>query len=356
MTNWAVKIGGYFPADMVYTAKAFEIEEYKTVDTRVWHGGNADLEIYTLLEEGHGINVVRCTTLMWEFMSAHPMDQETVNCFVTSETHEIVAQCGEKIEFGINYTDGAELTVTGEPKGWNYRLNGKTVSMTGPVDFFGDIDRKGEMILTVSIGGQTAKDTISYELKAPKEYFEVGDIYYNDDFEPVGVVCWVNNANIKEAKIINLEGPNSYGNVWYGEGLGNDFETPDQYDGEGNTAKMIARKEALNLSLSAANSAFVWAAEYSYKGVSGWYLPAVKELEAIASNVAVIQEKMKELGVYTTNWDFSAKTLYSSTTETGGKGKLFYNYNYSTKQVGYGDSADEYLGYIYARAFKKVSK
>lgn len=356
MTNWAIKIGGYFPADMVYTEKAFEIEEYKTVDTRVWHGGNADLEIYTLLEEGHGINVTRCTTLMWEFMSAHPMDQETVNCFVTSETHEIVAQCGEKIEFGINYTDGAELTVTGEPKGWNYRLNGKTVSMTGPVDFFGDIDRKGEMILTVSISGQTAKDTISYELRAPKEYFEVGDIYYNDDFEPVGVVCWVNNANIKEAKIINLEGPNSYGNVWYGEGLGNDFETPDQYDGEGNTAKMIARKEALNLSLSAANSAFVWAAEYSYKGVSGWYLPAVKELEAIAPNVAVIQEKMKELGVYTTNWDFSAKTLYSSTTETGGKGKLFYNYNYSTKQIGYGDSADEYLGYIYARAFKKVSK
>ena len=119
---------------------------------------------------------------------------------------------------------------------------------------------------------------------------------------------------------------------------------------------MIARKEALNLSLSAANSAFVWASEYSYKGVSGWYLPAVKELEAIAPNVAIIQEKMKELGVYTTNWDFSAKTLYSSTTETGGKGKLFYNYNYSTKQIGYGDSADEYLGYIYARAFKKVSK
>lgn len=119
---------------------------------------------------------------------------------------------------------------------------------------------------------------------------------------------------------------------------------------------MIARKEALNLSLSAANSAFVWASEYSYKGISGWYLPAIKELEAIAPNVAVIQEKMKELGVYTTNWDFSAKTLYSSTTEAGGKGKLFYNYNYSAKQIGYGDSADEYLGYIYVRAFKKVSK
>lgn len=356
MEQWAIRIGGYFPGDMVYTAKDLEIEDYKTVDTRKYHGGNADMEIYTLLEEGHGINVTRCTTLMWEFMSAHPMNQETVNCFVTSETHEIMAQCGEKIEFGINCTDGAELTVSGEPKGWNYQLNGKKISLLGPLNFFGDIDRKGELILTVTMGGQTERDTISYELKAPKEYFEVGDIYYNDDFEPVGVVCWVNNANIKEAKIINLEGPNSYGNVWYGQGLGNDFETPDQYDGEGNTAKMIARKEALNLSLSAANSAFVWASEYSYKGISGWYLPAIKELEAIAPNVAVIQEKMKELGVYTTNWDFSAKTLYSSTTEAGGKGKLFYNYNYSAKQIGYGDSADEYLGYIYVRAFKKVSK
>lgn len=356
MEQWAIRIGGYFPGDMVLKEAAFEIEDYKTVDTRTYHGGNADLEIYTLKEEGHNINVVRCTTLMWEFMAAHPMEQETVNCFVTSETKKVVAQCGEKVEIGINYTEGAELTITGEPKGWNFRLENKTIKMVGPTNFFADIDRKGEMILTVTIAGQTAKDTISYELTAPKEYFEVGDIYYNEDFEPVGVVCWVNNANIKEAKIINLEGPNSYGNVWYGEGLGNDFETPDQYDGEGNTAKMIARKEALNLSLSAANSAFVWASEYSYKGVSGWYLPAVKELEAIAPNVAIIQEKMKELGVYTTNWDFSAKTLYSSTTETGGKGKLFYNYNYSTKQIGYGDSADEYLGYIYARAFKKVSK
>lgn len=207
MEQWAIRIGGYFPGDMVYTPKAFEIEDYKTVDTRVYHGGNADLEIYTLLEEGHSINVTRCTTLMWEFMSAHPMDQETVNCFVTSEKHEIVAQCGEKIELDINYTDGADMIVSGEPKGWNFKLEGKKIKMTGPANFFGDIDRSGEIILTASIGGQTANDTISYELTAPKEYFEVGDIYYNEDFEPVGVVCWVNNANIKEAKIISLEAP-----------------------------------------------------------------------------------------------------------------------------------------------------
>lgn len=356
MEQWAIRIGGYFPGDMEYKAKALEIEDYKTVDTRKYHGGNADMEIYTLLEEGHGINVVRCTTLMWEFMSAHPMDRESVNCFVTSETHDIVAQCGEKIEFGINYTDGAELTVEGEPRGWNYRLDGKTVKMVGPTNFFADIDRKGEMILTVTIAGQTAKDTISYELKAPKDYFEVGDIYYNDDFEPVGVVCWVNSANIKEAKIINLEGPSTYGNVHYGEGLGNDFDTPDQYDGEGNTAAMMARKDALGLSLTANNSAFVWASQYSYKGVSGWYLPAIKELEAIAPNADIIVAKLDELGMLTSNWNFSKQSLYSSTTETGGIGKIYYFYNFSAKQIGSKDYADEYTGYINVRAIKKVSK
>lgn len=356
MEQWAIRIGGYFPGDMVLKEAAFEIEDYKTVDTRTYHGGNADLEIYTLKEEGHNINVVRCTTLMWEFMAAHPMEQETVNCFVTSETKKVVAQCGEKVEIGINYTEGAELTITGEPKGWNFRLENKTIKMVGPTNFFADIDRKGEMILTVTIAGQTAKDTISYELTAPKEYFEVGDIYYNEDFEPVGVVCWVNNANIKEAKIISLEAPGTYGNLYYGSGLGNDFDTPDEYDGEGNTAAMIARKNALGLSLNSSNSAFVWAAEYSYKGVDGWYLPAVKELETIAADVKLLHEKFDELGVLTTNWDFSAKTLFSSTTVKGGKGKMFYNYNFNTKSIGYSDSADEYVGFVSVRAFKKVSK
>ena len=74
-----------------------------------------------------------------------------------------------------------------------------------------------------------------------------------------------------------MEAPGTYGNLYYGSGLGNDFDTPDEYDGEGNTAAMIARKNALGLSLNSSNSAFVWAAEYSYKGVDGWYLPAVKE-------------------------------------------------------------------------------
>lgn len=119
---------------------------------------------------------------------------------------------------------------------------------------------------------------------------------------------------------------------------------------------MIVRKNELGLSLSSSTSAFVWAAEYSYKGVDGWYLPAVKELEAIAANVQLLHEKFDELGVLTTNWDFSTKALYSSTTVKGGKGKMFYNYNFGTKSISYSDSEDEYIGFVNVRAFKKVTK
>ena len=35
---------------------------------------------------------------------------------------------------------------------------------------------------------------------------------------------------------------------------------------------------------------------------------------------------------------------------------MFYNYNFNTKSIGYSDSADEYVGFVSVRAFKKVSK
>lgn len=364
MEQWAIRIGGYFPADMEYIAKALEIEDYKTVDTRKYHGGNADMEIYTLLEEGHSINVTRCTTLMWEFMSAHPMDQESVNCFVTSETHDIVAQCGEKIEFGINYTDGAELSIAGAPRGWNYQLNGKTIKMTGPTNFFADVDRKGEMVLTVTIAGQTAKDTISYELKAPKEYFEVGDIYYNDDFEPVGVVCWVNNANIKEAKIINIDGIKS---TWYcgnGNGLGLDFSTPDFVNGVANTKAMVDFNATLAKPYTASDAAFVWAAMYTYKGVGGWHLPAIEEWVNVATNLDKVNEVLVSLGGTAIKDPGNSSVHYliaSSTTvvEAGATVKTIYMYDLTdgkaSAQKARSDGS-EYFGFIKASAFKNVTK
>ena len=236
--------------------------------------------------------------------------------------------------------------------------------MVGPTNFFADIDRKGEMILTVTMAGRTSKDTISYELMAPKEYFEVGDIYYNEDFEPVGVVCWVNNANIKEAKIINLDGVKS---TWYcgsGNGLGMDFSTPNFTDGEGNTRDMVDFNKTLATPYIASNSAFMWAATYAYEGVSGWYLPAIDEWVDVAANLTKINETSVSLGKAKIEDPKTSSFHYllaSSTTvvETGATIKTIYMYDLTdgvaSPQKARSDGS-EYFGFIKASAFKKVSK
>jgi poly(3-hydroxybutyrate) depolymerase len=107
MTDWAEKIGGYFASDMVLVEDSIEIENYKVVDVRYWTGGKADYQIYSLKEEGHGISISYCMPYMWEFMASHTLDGSTDNLFVTSSIKEIEAQCGQTIEFDVNYTEGA---------------------------------------------------------------------------------------------------------------------------------------------------------------------------------------------------------------------------------------------------------
>ena len=71
----------------------------------------------------------------------------------------------------------------------------------------------------------------------------MGDIYYNNNFEAIGVVFDVNPDNIKEAKIISLEsGSGKKSGIFNG-----DFATPDLDDGEVNTARYI--EENTNASL-----------------------------------------------------------------------------------------------------------
>lgn len=360
MTDWAERIGGYFAADMEYTEDSIEIEGYKKVDTRIWEGGKADYQIYTLKEEGHGINGYQVLPYMWEFMSSHTLDGAAENLFITSSVSEIVAQCGEPIEFQVNYTDGATFEVS-ELKGWNMKVEGKTIKMTGPADYYGDIDRKGEIVLTVTMNGQSVTKEITYELSVPKGFFEVGDIYYNESFEPVGVVCWVNSSNIREAKIVNIDKQN---NSWYaggGLGLGLDFTTPDRLNGEENTRRMMERNNELDSPIPANQSSFVWAATYSYKGVGGWYLPAVDELAAIADNVDKVNETLTELGGVLLKPLYSGNlVLGSSTTDvkSGDDKKTIYLYDLTKKTALERQSydPDEYIGFVQARAFKKVTK
>ena len=358
MTKWAEEIGGYFAADMQMDSTVFE--DYADVTIRYWHGGKADYEIYSLAGIDHNISVSSCADAMFEFQKNHTLDNAATPLFITTSIKEINAQCGETISFKISYTEGATLGMTNTPKGWDVQLQGNEVILKAPADYFGNIDRKGNITFTVTQGTQAPVSCeVSYNLNSPKTYFEVGDIYYNENFDPIGVVVWVNQSNIREAKIISPQKPGQYGSILYcgnGEGLGLDFQTPDRKNGYQNTQDMLVRNNTFAEPYTADNAAFVWASEYSVAGEKGWYLPAIEELAAANSNLTLINEALTSIGGQALDGN-----VYSSTTqvENGAQKKTFYYYNFKTgaeeTKLPY-DNNSEYLGYIVVRAMKTVTK
>lgn len=358
ITKWAEEIGGYFAADMQMDSTVFE--DYADVTIRYWHGGKADYEIYSLAGIDHNISVSSCADAMFEFQKNHTLDNAATPLFITTSIKEINAQCGETISFKISYTEGATLGMTNTPKGWDVQLQGNEVILKAPADYFGDIDRKGNITFTVTQGTQAPVSCeVSYNLNSPKTYFEVGDIYYNENFDPIGVVVWVNQSNIREAKIISPQKPGQYGSILYcgnGEGLGLDFQTPDRKNGYQNTQDMLVRNNTFAEPYTADNAAFVWASEYSVAGEKGWYLPAIEELAAANSNLTLINEALTSIGGQALDGN-----VYSSTTqvENGAQKKTFYYYNFKTgaeeTKLPY-DNNSEYLGYIVVRAMKTVTK
>ena len=358
MTKWAEEIGGYFAADMQMDSTVFE--DYADVTIRYWHGAKADYEIYSLAGIDHNISVSSCADAMFEFQKNHTLDNAATPLFITTSIKEINAQCGETISFKISYTEGATLGMTNTPKGWDVQLQGNEVILKAPADYFGNIDRKGNITFTVTQGTQAPVSCeVSYNLNSPKTYFEVGDIYYNENFDPIGVVVWVNQSNIREAKIISPQKPGQYGSILYcgnGEGLGLDFQTPDRKNGYQNTQDMLVRNNTFAEPYTADNAAFVWASEYSVAGEKGWYLPAIEELAAANSNLTLINEALTSIGGQALDGN-----VYSSTTqvENGAQKKTFYYYNFKTgaeeTKLPY-DNNSEYLGYIVVRAMKTVTK
>ncbi len=352
MTKWAEKIGGYFAADMQMDSTTYE--GYADVTIRYWHGGNADYEIYSLAGIGHGISFSECLDDMWDFMKNHTLNNASNNLFVTTSIKEIDAQCGEPFEFEVSCTAGAKVEMDA-PQSWNPQFDGKKVTLVAPQDFFGNIERDGAITFSVTLDGETATCEIPYHLNAPKAFFEVGDIYYNEKFESVGVVCWVNSQNIREAKIITLTGPGKYGTIWWcgnGDGLGLSFDTPDRANGEQNTQAMVNQNKTLSKPFTASDAAFMWAAELG----AGWYLPAIEELAAMAPLV----EKLNA-GLTAAGGSALSSQIYSSTTKVldGASTKTIYTYNFKTKQevpATARDAGSEYFGFISVRGVKKVMK
>ncbi len=356
VTNWAERVGGYFASGVV--TDTFSIPDYTQVTTRKWNGAKGDIEIYSLKDVGHGISLKYCCPYMWEFLETHPLNANPENLFISCEIDSIQTECGKTIDFKINFTEGAQLDFT-EPKGWTITVNGKNVSIAVPKDYFAAIAREGEIRFTARLNGQETSANIYFKITEPRSYFKVGDIYYNENFEPIGVVVWVNQDNIRQGKIISPRKPGDWGTVLYcgrEEGLGLDFQTPDRENGYQNTQDMLARNNTFENPYNADDAAFVWASEYSVAGETGWYLPAIEELAAANADLTKINEALESIGGQLLNGN-----VYSSTTkvENGSQKKTFYYYNFNTgteaSKTPRSDNS-EYLGYISARAMKVVTK
>lgn len=324
---WANTIGGYFATDAM-DSDTLKIDNYKSYLTKKWAGGKADIEFFSVLDEGHGVSWNYIMPLMWEFMKAHPKNKVSSGLYLSSQLKRFDAQEGQTFSSEIRHTEGAMVSVHSAPPDWTVSYSNKILTVKAPNDFFGSttINRKGNIKLKVERNGTSAEIILPYSLSAPKTYYEVGDLVYDAAYKPAGIVFWVNPANIKEAKIIALENvTRKFGPV------GTGFFTPDYNDGYGNTLALVARNKTLNLGLTASTSAFMYAYEYKAgPGITaGWYLPAVDELKQADANLAVVNAALAKYGTVleTSN---SGTSYHLSSTVVDQSGKKFYTYDYHT--------------------------
>lgn len=354
---WANQIAGYFPSD-AELSDTLIIDNYKSYTATTWHGGKADIEFYSILDEGHGISWYNIMPLMWEFMKAHPKNAtSSSSLYFSSELKDFHAKEGQSFTSEIRHT-GTSVSIVSAPSDWNVTLSNGVLKLKAPGDFFGasTMNRKGTIKLKVEGNGTSKEMTLPYSLEAPKAFFEVGDIIYDGDYKPLGVVCWVNPLNIKDAKIVALATVTSkFGPV------GTSFFTPSKTDGYGNTLALIAQNNTLAIKLTAANSAFVYAYEYkaSPGTTTGWYLPAVDELKALDANLTDVNAVLKEVGTPLELVVASASSVMSSTViDEAGKKFYTFNFNNSLNPHAYNVLAakSDDTAYISTRPFKKVTK
>lgn len=354
MTIWAEKIGGYYPVNMELKEEAFEIDKYKKVTTRKWTGANADIEIYSLIEEGHNINLYSCASYIWEFFKAHTFTTPQPSLYVNVRDTLIQAREGQKFAIPFLHTENATVTVDA-PSEWLPVVEKNMLYLTAPSNFMSSEQVEGEIKFTVTDGGKTATRNLPYQLTASKAYFSVGDVYYNNNDEAVGVVIWVNSKDKRDAKIINFDTPGQYGTIHFNTTpLGSDFDTPNKEDGLGNTKLLLDKNNTLPTPNNKNASAYVWANEYTYKGVTNWYIPAINEWLSFSKNIAKVNSVITQLGGKKIE-----KLLYSSTTEiisVNDDTKNFYYFNADLGSAVAKKTSAEYSAFNSARAIKIVRK
>lgn len=365
ITVWANKVAGYFPSNAV-DSDTLKIDNYKSYLTKRWNGGKADIELFMIEDEGHNINWTAIMPLMWEFMNTHPKNATTSGLFLYSELRRFDAIEGQSFTSELRYNEGATVSIVSAPSDWAVTLSGKTLKVKAPVDFFAPttVNRKGEIKLRVSSSSGSAELLLPYTLAAPKNYYEVGDVVYDADFKPTGVVFWVNPSNVKEAKIIALEHvTRNFGAV------GTSYFTTDINDGFANTQALVNRNKDLKLGLTAMNSAFVYAHEYKAGGAGmtiGWYLPAVDELKLVDQQLSAVNAALKKHGGIAIDVTSSTGSYYLSSTmknngTTAAPKKQFYTYDFNTNPSWHGyymvaANASDNSALISTRPIKKVNK
>lgn len=357
---WANTIGGYFISDAT-TSDTLKIDNYKQYLSTVWRGGKSDIEFFTIVEEGHDINWNFIMPLMWDFMNSHPKDKITSGVYLSSEIKNIHAIEGQTFNSLIKYSPGAMVTLQSYPADWTVSYANDVLTVKAPDDFFASttINRKGEIVLKAENSGASATISIPYTLDAPKIFYEVGDVEYDNNFHPIGVVFWVNPQNIKEAKIIALDhATKKFGAV------GSNFFTPSFTDGYSNTLALVERVESENLVLDASSSAFIYAYEYkaSPGKTSGWYLPAVDELKLIDGNLPIVNSALAANGTALQITSSASSYHLSSTMVNDGTdvepNKKFYTFDYHSNPNFHGyyilaQRADN-TSFVSTRPIKKV--
>lgn len=355
MILWAEKIGGYFPIDMEMSETPFEVEKYnKKVHTRKFNGAKAPIEIYSIEDEGHNVNSSYMMPYITEFFKANVKTQGEEPLFTSSEVKELKLDENQVVTVGVNYNDDAEFSFN-QIEDWDITLNNKVLTIKAPGDFLSCVS-DAVLTLTSKRGAKEATRTIKLQLQPTKTYFNVGDIYKSND-KVIGVVFWVNSKNKREAKIINLQEVTTngtYETINYGD-FGK-FYTPDENDGEGNSTKSLQEKADKNLpNLTDKSSALIWAAEYTYEGVNGWYLPAMNELKALNDNISVLNPLIVSVGGKAIEpAKAGAGSYLSSTVKQNGTSKEFFYFDFFAKKVSSQVAATNSAFYR-ARAIKRVT-
>ena len=148
-----------------------------------------------------------------------------------------------------------------------------------------------------------------------------------------GVVGWVNpDKNAPQGQRGLIVTPDEVKKAWSDKHCETNIK--DEYDGKGNTEKLIAYGKAHDISFPAAE----WCAQYSKNGVKPGegFMPASEQLKLIVANRKIVNPALQKIGGIILDgwiWSSSEYTSYDAWSVNANNGSVVwsiknYNYNY----------------------------